>query len=123
MSTKVESSLKKVIKFFNKKGFNFECEDNMEDHLDYQNIEGHDVIIGDDTNREQWCCELSKIVDKDGKSLTHVDLTNVLIEVFGLQSKIHNHPSSVVNNWEPKKNLLIVHRDDSIEFFQYYTKR
>ena len=123
MSSKVESSLKKVIKVLNKKGFNFECEDNCEDHLDYLEIEGHEVIIGDDTNREQWCCELSKIVDRDGKTVTHDDMTKILVEVFGPQSKIHNHPGSIVNNWEPMKNLLIVHRDDSVEFFQYYTKR
>jgi hypothetical protein len=112
---KLLTQVTKVIKSLNKNGFTFKSEDNCEDHLEYLDVEGHEVIVGDDTNRESWNVSLNSIKGEG-------DLTELLVKVLGKPSKIHTGDRKVYN-WEPTKNVIIVFFEDSIEFSQDYEKR
>jgi hypothetical protein len=112
---KLLSQVTKVIKSFNKDGFTFKSEDNCEDSLEYFDVEGHEVIVGDDNNRESWNVSLNDIKGTGS-------LEDVLVKVLGTPSQIHDGDRRVFN-WEPSKNVLIVWFEDSIEFTQYYSKR
>ena len=114
---KLLSSVTKVIKSLNKNGFTFKSEDNCEDNLDYIDVEGHEVIVGDDNERESWNVNLETI--KGGS-----DLVKVLTGVLGDPTKTHDRGDGTkVLNWDPSKNVIIVQFNDKIEFVQYYSKR
>ena len=118
---KLLSQVTKVVKSLNKNGFTFKSEDNCEDNLEYEEVDGHEIIVGDDNERQSWNVSLN-----DVKGTT--SLEEVLIKTLGQPSKIHGNPPTYegerrVLNWEPSKNVLIVFFNDSIEFSQYYDKR
>jgi hypothetical protein len=110
---KVIKQVTKVIKSLDKKGVSFVSEDNCEDSLDYLDIEGHEVIVGDDSERETWNVTLNKV---------SVNVEDILVEVLGPPTRVFPGQYRVLN-WEPTKNVLIVYSDNSIEFTQYYSKR
>lgn len=112
---KLLEQVTKVIKALDEKKFTFLSEDNCEDNLDYLEVEGHEVIVGDGTNRQTWNVALNNIA---GKS----DLPKLLIETLGEPIQIIGG-KRMVHNWEPTKNVLVVYSGDSIEFTQYYTKK
>lgn len=101
-----------LISKFDDRGFTFTSEDECEDHLSYLEVLNHDIIVGDDTNRETWNVHLNNV---KGPS----DLRDLLVEVFGQPSETL---SNGVTNWKPTPVLWIQHSGDSVEFTQYYTK-
>lgn len=115
MSKKLISQVTKVVESLNENGFTFLSEDNCEDELDYIDVEGKEIIVGDDNNRETWNVTLNKV-----KGPT--DLRELLISVLGKPDRIQDDERKVLN-WEPDSSILIVYFDDSIEFCQYYTKQ
>jgi hypothetical protein len=119
---KLLSQVTKVIYALNKNAYQFKSEDNCEDSLEYHDIGGHEVIVGDDNERQSWNVQLNDIKGAGDGKIPHDVLTEFLVGVLGPQSKVHTGARKV-NNWEPSKNVLIVHFDDSIEFTQYYSKR
>lgn len=117
---KLLKSLTKVIKFLEKKGvkFTLQTEDDMcADGVEYHDVGEHEICIEDDMCKQTWATEV-KVPD-----MSHEDLSKLLVEVLGPQTKIHKMTDGEVDNWEPSKNHIVVHRGDSIDFIQYYTKK
>jgi hypothetical protein len=118
-------SVTKITKILKSRGFTLESEDNCESSLTYHTINGYELVIGDDNEREQWCLRLEKIKSPTGTPVTHQEMTEILIGVLGPQTKqvTRTDLDHTINNWNITKKFYIVHEGDSIEFFQDYTKR
>ena len=120
MSKKLIQKVTKVLKSFNKAKFTFvsgDCDDCG--GLQYDNIEGHEIVIGDDNHREQWSVVLNDVKGPSGDKVNGKDFIDVLTKCLGQPT---DEPRKGCFNWEIGKNLLVVACDDSIEFYQDYVK-
>lgn len=83
-----------------------------------------DEHVSDDGEREQWYASME--VTKDETAITQSEMNTVLTRVLGEPTHPFDHltqTASVVNNWTKEQGyVLVVHRENRVEFFEDYTK-
>jgi len=106
-----------VIKGLVEAGVEFTSSDDFENDFSPipHDVEGHEVSVGDDGERDQWEVIL-RVTPKEG-----VDVHQVVSKVLGPPVRTFDNPGRKITNYEPKKVLVVV-GDDEIQFFQDYKK-
>jgi hypothetical protein len=112
---KIIKVVTQVVKSFVKEGIEFESTDSgNSDSYEYIDVEGHDITVGDDNNREQWEVSLENIKSEES------NLIKILTNSLGEPTK--NIYDNKVYNWKTGK-VTVVYSKDSIEFYQDYDKK
>jgi hypothetical protein len=96
-------------------GLTFESSDDFENDFSPtpEDIEGHEVFVGDDGERDQWEVVL-RVTPKEG-----INIHDVVSSVLGPPTKVHPHG---VTNYEPLNVLVVVGDDWEVMFYQDYEK-
>lgn len=86
------------------------------------NYKKHNIIIYDDIHGNEWVGEIYHIMDSaTGQPATHEFMTGVLEKLFGVPERVPSNKGVDINNWK-RYGLLIVHSNNSIDFYQKYRK-
>lgn len=112
MNKSYTSVLTKIVKLLDTHGVNFKTEDSMDGSPWYLEIEGREIVINDDYEREQLYTNLE--FEQPLK-----EFEEIFTSEFGAPEKKYPHG---VLNWTVKKNLIVL-SGDGVEVIRNYTKR
>lgn len=121
----------KVVRALIKSGMDFASTDSCPDQYFYEEIDGREITIGEDNNRNQWEVMLEDVT-RDGKPVSFQELSDVLTPIFGVATHPTHYlppdyklsePDMNVNNWKIGKKVLVVQRGNALEIYQDFVKQ
>ena len=120
---KLTNQVTKVLKKFNEEWFTLSSTDSCPTHLFYKTIEGYDITIGDDDERQEYEVMLENIKDKDGNVVSDDRLLQVLSGLFGEPRVIKDNKGKVwFHTFQPTKKVKVHCHNGTLEFYRSYNK-